>query len=196
MKRMNRLSATVLAFTVAFCGMTLLNSCQQTAPQEPTAVTVPSAVPSALLSARIDGQDWSVKGTSSVQAATDRTFYASLNGQNQQELFILGMGGFANSTSVTDRLSLYASGFTGVGAYPLGAIGLGKYAVVTIVGGTSALPTLENYATSDRNTGTLTITKYDATAYKISGTFSFRAESASGSINVTDGQFLDAVIAK
>jgi hypothetical protein len=186
---MVRSSITAVTSAFVLCGALFLNSCQQT-PSEP--VTVPPV----LLSARIDNQEWSVKGTSAVQAATDRVFYASLNGPNQQELFIIGIGGFTSGTSVVDRLSLYASGFNGVGTYALGAGSSGRYAVLTIVRGTAPASTLENYTTNESATGTLIITKYDAEAKTISGTFSFRGASVSTSVEVTQGQFTDAVIAQ
>lgn len=198
MKLTNCLSITLFVSVLSICDMMLLSSCQQTTPQVPMAVMTPNA----LLSVRVNGQEWAVKGSSSLQAASERMFYASLNGQNRQELFILGTGGFVSGNSETDRLGLYVGGFTGVGTYPLGSpLSSGRYAALSLVRGN----VLNHYITDQSAIGSLTITKYDTVAQALSGTFTFRGFlwsntsstiSVSNTIDVTQGQFVDALIAR
>jgi hypothetical protein len=56
--------------------------------------------------------------------------------------------------------------------------------------------TLTDYWTDSTHTGTIVITKYDVSAKKVSGTFSFNAiqfypQTGTGTVNVTNGSFTD-----
>jgi hypothetical protein len=83
-------------------------------------------------------------------------------------------------------ITLVVSNLKSTGTYTLSSKGksqgyLSSYANKTM-----------NYATSDKNTGTVTITKLDLANKIVSGTFEFTAEdenNAANTIRVTDGRF-------
>jgi hypothetical protein len=72
--------------------------------------------------------------------------------------------------------------------FTLSAVNIGNYQTEW---GTS---NAKSYLTNASNTGTCTITKYDATAKKMSGTFSFKAINGGVVKEVTSGSFTDVKV--
>ncbi len=104
---------------------------------------------------------------------------------------------YQNSSTSFKEMFVYLYGVTKTGTYPLGTP---TYSGTTVTGwggyyeGTSAA-NYTVYMTDSTNTGTVTITKYDAASKTISGTYSFTAKqttpAGTATKKITNASFTD-----
>jgi len=123
------------------------------------------------LTAKIDNVVW--EADESIMAVIDNK-----NGENQLTIF--------STNKKEELLSLNAINVTGTGTY--------TYATNRDENnGQFSRTWMQHYYSLFTDDFTLTVTKFDKSAKKISGTFSFHAEAAfdESVINITDGNFTD-----
>ncbi len=140
-----------------------------------------TATGSGTMSAKIDGQNWT---------ATSGTVFATYTGNNLTVIGSQVQGTSAGTFNIT------IANVTGTGEFRLGlapgvggAQGIGAYG--TAAGSAS---TAQAWATTNTETGTVNITRFDTQNKIVAGTFSFRCRAASPNFtpeirNITDGRF-------
>jgi hypothetical protein len=131
------------------------------------------------MSAKIDGQSWS---STSIPGSPIPGAYATYTSNNLTLIGTQVQGTSASTFNIT-ILNVTGTGEFRLGLLPVGSFqGVGAY-------GTSAG---QAWATTDTETGTVKITKFDTQNKIVSGTFSFRCRSTNATPeirNITDGVF-------
>jgi len=125
--------------------------------------------------------------------ASGRDFYAVRGGINPNELTLIASGNFSSQTAQSvDRITIFVSSVTALGTYNLGGntANNGIYTVLDSEGN------LINYTTDATRKGTIQITTYDLQNKLISGFFTFQAVSATGEIEIKEGEFQNVPFAQ
>jgi hypothetical protein len=129
------------------------------------------------MSAKIDGQSWSSTSIPGLPGA-----YATYTSNNLTLIGTQVQGTSASTFNIT------IANVTGTGEFRLGLFPVGSFQGVGAYGTSAG----QAWATTNTETGTVTITKLDTQNKIVSGTFSFRCRSTNATPeirNITDGRF-------
>ncbi len=157
----------------------LVTACNRGSSDNPADSGGGTATGSGTMSAKIDGQNWT---------ATSGTVFATYTGNN------LGIVGSQVQGTSAGTFNITIANVTGTGEFRLGlapgaggAQGIGAYA--TAAGSAS---TAQAWVTTNTETGTVNITRFDTQNKIVAGTFSFRCRSTNATPeirNITEGRF-------
>ena len=129
---------------------------------------------------KIDGQDWS---STSIPGSPIPGAYASYTNNN---LTLIGTQVQGTSGS---GFNISIANVTGTGEFRLGLGPIGNFQGI----GAYATSAGQAWVTTETETGTVTITKFDTQNKIVSGTFSFRCRAGNNVTpevrNITDGRF-------
>ncbi len=126
------------------------------------------------LTCKVDGNDWTPNAPNSPVVAG----YISGN---------LTLAATVVKGTTGEQMTIMVINLNNTGTFNLGYVVGNSYASFTRTASTSS----ETFMTDNSNTGTIQITKLDKTAKNITGTFTFKAKSMTGSniVNITNGSF-------
>ncbi len=134
------------------------------------------------MSAKIDGQDWSA---TSIPGSPIPGAYASYTNNNLTLIGTQVQGTSASSFNIT------ITNVTGTGEFRLGLGPIGNFQGMAAYATSAAVG--QAWSTTDTETGTVKITKFDTQNKIVSGTFSFRCKNPTNANpqirNITDGRF-------
>ena len=156
----------------------LVTACNRGSSDNPADSGGGTATGSGTMSATVDGQSWTA--TSGTVFATYSTNTLTVIGSQVQGTSASTFNITINNVTGTGEFRL---GFPGVG----GAQGIAGYGI-----GTSAGSNAQAWVTTNTETGTVNITRFDTQNKIVAGTFSFRCRSTNATPeirNITNGRF-------
>jgi hypothetical protein len=138
------------------------------------------------ISAKVNNKIWvsKINAKDASTAAAEYAYFANLSSDGKTLTIIAyGTSGVSNNRGA-DKLGIVIYPFAGIGKYAITSAGTSKAVFASVNG--DAVP-VDIYNSNDDMNNLINITVVDGN--KVSGTFSFNAQTANGMVKITDGTF-------